>query len=143
MLLVLDSNEYLFAFGAVKAPASEELLDFLVEHFPRHHVRIVRTIVEEVSSKLTLEQIKEFYAFLNLFTDIDEKWVIPFDVAEKYLSFFKKGDAAIAAYTEFVGAHALVTENRRHFHRHKETLPFEIWDAATCLQELKKSAGNA
>ena len=103
-------------------------------------IRVVRTIVDEVTSKLSPEQAKEFFTFLNLVTTIDEKWVVPFDLGEKYLGFLKKGDAAIAAYTEFVGAKALVSENRRHFHEFKDKFPFAVWDAATCLRELKKLA---
>ncbi|MEK7288336.1 MAG: hypothetical protein AAB091_07250 [Elusimicrobiota bacterium] len=114
------------------------MLEFLIENLPVHDIRIVRTIVEEVNSKLSPEQTKEFFAFINAFTSVDEKWVVPFDLGEKYLAFLKKGDAAIAAYTEFVGAQALVSENRKHFHTHKGRFPFVVWDAATCLKELKK-----
>ena len=113
-------------------------MEFLVNSLPVHNIRIVRAIAEEVSDKLTQEQAKDFFTFLGNFTNIDEKWIIPFDLGEKYLAFLKKGDAAIAAYTEFVGAKALVSENRRHFHRYRDKFPFAVWDAATCLSELKK-----
>ncbi|MBI4063712.1 MAG: hypothetical protein HY401_05365 [Elusimicrobia bacterium] len=105
-----------------------------------YRIRIVRAIVDEVTSKLSPEQAKEFFAVVNLVTVIDENWVIPFELGEKYLSFLKKGDAAIAAYTEFVGAKALVSENRRHFYQYRDKFPFAVWDAAACLKELKKAS---
>jgi len=49
---VLDSNEYLFAFGVSRKPASVALLDALVDHPETHAVRIPRLIVDEIRRNL-------------------------------------------------------------------------------------------
>gem|GEM_PF-6525090 len=99
---------------------------------------MVRTLVDEVAGKFTTEQTKEFFAFIYAFTTVDEGFVVPYPLGEKYRAVLKAEDTAIAAYTEFVGAEAIVTENRRHFHHYAKHLPFAVWDATTCLRELKK-----
>jgi hypothetical protein len=49
--------------------------------------------------------------FINELTTIDEDIVVPFEIAFKYeAKGLKPADALIAAYTEWVGADALVTE---------------------------------
>ncbi len=47
MLLVLDSNEFIFGFGIARKPSCETLLDALIESSP-HSLRIPRLIIEEV-----------------------------------------------------------------------------------------------
>ena len=44
-------------------------------------------------------------------------------------------DAFIAAYTEWVGADALITENR-HFFKHNPDLPFKVLTADKCLKRI-------
>lgn len=44
MRLVIDSNEYIFAFGSEKVDASLKLLEKLVETSDAHIVRIPRTM---------------------------------------------------------------------------------------------------
>jgi hypothetical protein len=45
----------------------------------------------------------------------------------------KPADAFIAAYTEWVGAEVLVTENRHFLNRHTD-LPFKVLTAEECLK---------
>lgn len=139
MLLVLDSNEYIFSFGILKKPASKILVDTILDVFPIHSIRIPRLIIEEVSRHLTPEEFREFIEFITNLTTIDEDFVVPFELGAKYeLDGLKPADAFIAAYTEWTGADILVTENR-HFLRHHSNLPFKILKAEDCLEIIKAS----
>ena len=115
MLLVLDSNEYIFSFGLLKKASAKMLADTIIGTFPIHSIRIPRLIVEEVCRHLTPEEFKEFIGFVTNLTAIDEDFVVPFELGAKYESLgLKPADAFIAAYVEWTGADALITENR-HF----------------------------
>ena len=139
MRLVVDSNEYIFAFGPAKADASLKLLEKLLEIKHSHTVRIPRTIFEEVKRNLLPESLREFVIFINELTTIDADFLIPFELGGKYeIRGFKMADAFIAAYTEWVGADALVTENR-HFLNQNPNLPFKILTAEKCLRIIALS----
>jgi len=132
--LVIDSNEYIFAFGPLKERVSYKFLEKIVETVPLHTVRIPRTIFEEVKRNLSAESFHEFISFINALTTIDEDIVVPFEIAVKYeIKGLKPADAFIAAYTEWVGADVLVTENR-HFLNHHSDLPFKVLTAEKCLK---------
>jgi predicted nucleic acid-binding protein len=140
LLLVLDSNEYIFAFGIFKKPTCEMLLDTILDTFPAHSVRIPRLIIEEVNRHLTPEEFKEFIDFVTNLTTIDEDFVVPFELGVRYeLKGLKPSDAFIAAYVEWTGADALVTENRHFLSRHSN-LPFKILNAEDCLNLIKSSS---
>ncbi|HDY69130.1 MAG TPA: hypothetical protein ENH85_15245 [Candidatus Scalindua sp.] len=72
----------------------------------------------------------------TLFTYINKSTshlIIPFEIAFKYEEKgFKTADAFIAAYTEWVGADVLVTENRHFLACHLD-LPFKVLTAGKCL----------
>ena len=126
MHFVLDANEYIFALGLFKKESCESLLKYLIDNFPSHSVSICRTIVEEVRDNLTPKELQTFIKFITTFTTIDEDFLIPFEVGAKYEAIgFKEADAFIAAYTEWVGADALVTENR-HFLNQTPTCPLRF-----------------
>lgn len=136
MLLVLDSNEYIFAFGLLLEPSCKNLIETIQNKFPLHNIRIPRTIVEEVRSHLTPESFKEFILFINALTSIDDDFEVPFEIGVKYESIgFKPADAFISAYTEWAGADALVTENR-HFLSRQKDMPFKVVSAAQILTKL-------
>ena len=134
MHFVLDANEYIFALGLFKKESCDFLLKHLIDNFPLHSVSICRTIVEEVRDNLTPNDFQNFIKFINIFTTIDEDFLIPFEIGVKYeAKGFKEADALIAAYTEWVGADALVTENR-HFLNQNPDLPFKVLTAEKCLK---------
>ncbi len=136
MLLVLDSNEYIFAFGLLKEQSCKNLIDSIEDRFPSHTIRIPRTIVEEVRAHLTRESFKEFITFVNALTTIDEDILVPFEIGARYeVKGFKPADAFISAYVEYIGADALVTENR-HFLSCQEKLSFRVVTAEEILPEL-------
>lgn len=138
MRLVLDTNEYLFAFGLVKAPVSEDLIKLIVENPSLYAIRTPSKIVQEVRRNLTGEAFREFVVFLNtLSITVDEDILVPFELGAKYESKgLKPADAFIAAYTEWVGADLLVTENRHFLSLHID-LPFRIFTAEKCIKLLK------
>ena len=138
MLLVLDSNEFIFALGVLKKPSCEALLDKIVDDSPSHRIRIPRMIVEEVKRNVPPEAFKEFIGLVNALTQIDEDWVVPFELGSKYESRgLKPADAFIAAFTEWTGSEVLVSENRHFLSRHND-LPFRVLTAESCLKLLTK-----
>lgn len=136
MQLVIDSNEYIIAF-VDKNSYSRLLINKLFEQSERYLVRIPRLVVNEVRNNLSLETFKEFVLFISEFTTVDEDFVVPYEVGDKYESMgFKHADAFIAAYTEWTGAEFLVTENRHFLTIHKD-LPFKIKTAERTLEILR------
>ena len=139
MRLVIDSNVYIFAFGPTKADASLNLLGKLIEANDTHIVRIPRTIFEEVKRNLLPDSLRDFIIFISELPTIDEDFLVPFEIAFKYeRQGLKTADAFIAAYAEWVGADALVTENR-HFLSKNPNLPFEVLSAENCLKLIASS----
>lgn len=139
MLFVLDSNEYIFAFGVYKKASCEILLDAILDAYPEYSIRIPRMIVEEVGRHLTSEEYREFIEFITSLTNIDEDIFVPFELGAKYEAIgLKTADAFIAAYVEWTGADALVTENR-HFLRYRSDLPFKVLTAENCLKIVRRS----
>jgi len=131
---VIDSNEYIFAFGTLKESTAYEFLDKLLEKGHLHTIRIPRTIFEEVRRNLSPEAFHEFNKFIIDLTTIDEDIVVPFEIAVKYeAKGFKPADAFIAAFTEWVRADVLVTENRHFLNCHPD-LPFKVLTAEECLK---------
>lgn len=139
MLLVIDSNVFIFGFGFVKVPACGNLILTIIEKHHLHTLRISRRIVEEVRSHLSPEDFSMFIRVINTLTTIDEDFFVPFELGARYeLEGLKPADAFIAAYTEWTGADALVTENR-HFLNHHSNLPFKILNAENCLKLIETS----
>lgn len=122
LLLVLDSNEYLSAVGLTRKPPCERLLDVLIERYPTHRIRIPRLIVNEVRRHLSPQVFKEWLTSLLA-------------VAIYETQGLKPADAFIAAYTEWVGAELLVSENRHFLTRHAD-LPFHVLTAEQTLKQL-------
>ena len=137
MLLVLDSNEYIFSFGFFRKETSRILLDTIVELIPRYSIRIPRLIAREVQRNLTPEEYTEFIHFLHtLDIEIDDDASVPFEIGAKYESQgLKSADAFIAAFTEWVGADVLITENR-HFLTRRTDLPFKVLIAEQFLRSV-------
>jgi hypothetical protein len=141
LLLVLDSNEYIFSFGFLKKNPSEKLIDIVLDTFPLHSIRIPRLIVEEVRRHLTPEEYKEFIGFIMNVSGIDEDFVVPFELGARYEALgFKPADAFIAAYAEWTGAEAFVTENG-HFLKNLTALPFAVITADECLRLINLPKG--
>ena len=134
MQLVLDANEYIFSLGLFKKESCESLLKRLIEISSSHSISLCRTIAEEVRANLTFQDFQNFAKAIGSLITIDEDFIVPFELGAKYESKgLKPADALIAAYTEWVGADALVTENR-HFLSRQKDLPFKVLTAEKCLK---------
>lgn len=137
MFLVLDSNIYIFGFGFLKELSCEEILFTIAEKPSLYTLRISRAIVKEISRHLVPEDLQKFINFVGDLTKIDEDFLVPFELGAKYeIKGLKPADALIAAYTEYVGADVLVTENR-HFLSRQRNLPFKVLNAKNCLKFIK------
>ena len=137
LLLILDSNIYIFGFGLVRVPACQNLVLKISEESSLYGLRICRTIAREVRYHLSPEDFQKFFRFVNTLTDIDEDLLVPFEIVFKYeTKGLKPADAFIAGYTEWTGADVLVTENR-HFLTLRGDLPFKVVTAERCLRFIK------
>jgi predicted nucleic acid-binding protein len=126
MRIVLDTNEYVMAFGRPRVATCEAVVEAVVGGKKGCDLRLLRTIADEVQSNLAPDACSRFYATVLPITSIDEDWVVPEGLAEGYGSLgLKEADAQIAAYAEHVAADYLVSENR-HFLSRRGNLPFQV-----------------
>jgi len=134
---VIDANEYIFGLGPSKRESSESLLKLVARIPSRYSFRICRTIVQEVRDNLSTQDFQTFIKLISIVATIDEDLLVPFELGAKYeAEGLKAADAFIAAYTEWTGADAIVTENRHFLSRHDD-LPFKVLTAEACLKFLK------
>jgi hypothetical protein len=138
LLLVLDSNEYIFSFGAQRAEPCVTLLELLLRNPSRYVLRLARTTVDDVRRHVSHQAFPEFLAFLrDLDVLIDEDELVPYEFGGKYLSKgLKPGDAFLAGYAEWVGADYLISENRKDFVNHPHLFPFQVRTAERFLREI-------
>src|SRR4030043_454060 len=98
-----------------KKTEAKKLLHELRESISKRPSPFTGMTEEEVRSNLLPKEFHTFIRLINLLTPIDEDFFVPFELGFKYEAVgLKEADALIAAYTEWVGADALVTANR-HF----------------------------
>ena len=137
MHLVLDSNEYILAFGFERDPSSEKLMDAVAAAPDRYRVGICRPIIDEISRHLLPRQLTEVHALLrSLDVEIDERFMVPFECVERYIARgLKRGDAFVSGYTEWVGADCLVSENRKDLVDHPDLFPFKVKTAERFLRD--------
>lgn len=137
MVLVLDSNEYVFSFGKFTKAPCISLIERLKAGHAESKLRIPRLIVNEVKRNVSPQAFEKFIAFLKGRTTVDEDFLVPFELGAKYEARgLKSADAFIAAYAEWVGASFLITENR-HFLTRQKNLPFKVRSAEQSLRLLK------
>jgi predicted nucleic acid-binding protein len=135
--IVLDSNIFLFAFGFNKQPACVALVDLLSRHKADHKLRIPRLVLREIRRNLTPSLLQDAMKYAHRLAIPDEDFVVPFELGTQYeRRGLKPADAFIAAYTEWVGADCLVSENR-HFLGRQKNLPFRVVNAEQCLKWIK------
>ena len=84
MRFIIDSNEYIFAFGTSKENKARQLLDRIVDQLHFHAIRIPRTVFEEVKRNLSPEAFQLFNKFISDTVGIvDEDIVVPFEIVFK------------------------------------------------------------
>lgn len=130
MLLTLDANEYIFAFGPEPKASCGLLLDAIAKG-PPCAIRICRPTVAEVRKHLAPQDFRDFLAYLqSLEVAIDEEEFVPYEFGANFLARgLKPGDAFLAGYAEWVGAQCLISENRKDLVDHPELFPFQVLTA--------------
>ena len=133
MRLVIDTNEFVAAFGPSKISSCATLLNLLLEPSCNHSLHLPRTIIDEIRRNLSPRTFSALIKILHLKASVDEDIFVPFELGSKYEEMgLKSADAFIAAYTEWVNAHALISENR-HFLTRQTELPFQVMTAQAFL----------
>ncbi|MBI5244864.1 MAG: type II toxin-antitoxin system VapC family toxin [Elusimicrobia bacterium] len=133
MQLVLDTNEFIFAYGHERKASCQALLGEIAARPRKYELKISRTIVEEVRRNIAPRSFGDFWDFLEaLGVAVDEDWRIPFEMGARYEALrLKRGDAFVGAYAEWTGAQYLISENRHFLTLHH--LPFRILRAEQFL----------
>lgn len=138
--VVLDTNQFIFGLRNKKQSCTE-VLTYMGYQF--------ECILPEVIVFETLDKLRELegraYASLGyyLFYNKMKIRIIPDHLVPQHLSIeykkrgLKDADALIAAFTEWIGAQYLVSENR-HFLRELKTKPFIVLPAEEFLKVLRK-----
>jgi len=112
MRVCIDSNQFILALTRAD-PDAEDLMLNLAEF----DVFIPRLVMKEVGRNLDAEQVRYLHQLIAdnpRFHIIDAS--IPPELIEKYIALGlpAKADALIGAFTEWVGAQYLISDNR-HF----------------------------
>ncbi len=130
MIIVLDSNEYINYLSQKVL-----LLDKIVSDGD-NIIHINETITKEVINNLSEPLIKNFYDFLFR-NNINVSYrKMPFSLFNKYKNLgLKKGDIAIAAFCDMIGAEYLISENR-HFLKGIKNTKFKIVNVGQFLKKL-------
>jgi hypothetical protein len=136
MLICIDSNQFIFGIDQT-APDSAELLRVLRVF----EVAIPRLVVQEVARNLrTPEQVKLFYRLLKdspRLLIVDEP--VPAELITKYatLGLPEKADTVIGAFSEWVGAKYLISDNR-HFLKELKTEAYEVLTPGEFLERYRE-----
>lgn len=134
--IVLDTNVWIYGLRQDPThPGCSELL----EKLRAFTVIIPRQVLVELQVNLSPQEYQEFWQLINAYpARIEISWdPAPQDRLDRYRRLgCRRGDAAVAALTESIGAEALVTENRE-FLRDVPDLPFRILSSSDLLAELE------
>jgi len=115
MRIVLDSNEFIFAFMEKKTVCMK-----ILENIDLFEVFMPLLILDEIVERLRILVNKNFaskirHTVLSLSIHILDISTLPKNLIEKYeRKGLRTSDAAIAAFTEYIQADYLLSENR-HF----------------------------
>ena len=119
MRIILDTNEYIFGLDdeTGKTPPGK-LLDtirILIEEAGGFRLLLPEIIRKEVQRNIPEDLAGDFYRFVYSSEKIEHYYMedVPVELFEKYRNKgLKEGDALIAAFTEFIKADYLISENR-------------------------------
>jgi hypothetical protein len=91
---VLDANEYIFGLGIFRKERCEALMEYFLSNPTLHSISICRTIVAEVRDNLAPKDFQKFMKFINIFSGIDEDFLVPFELGVRYeIKGLKMADA--------------------------------------------------
>lgn len=134
-IVVLDSNELIFGLTGNKQ-YPKILIDNLKDLSQNYDFRINGQILKEVLDNVPNQYKEKFFKLVNYgLINYDNK-LIDKRLINKYKNLkLKKGDNAIAAFTELINADFLISENR-HFLQELKTKKFKILNAEQFLKEI-------
>lgn len=137
MRLVLDSNEYILAYGEERAPDCEALIFRLTTQEGNVELFVPWMVVDEITHNLNDRVLRRIHRFWRLMgCTIEDESDAPSRIENAYLARgLKPADAQIAAYAEWVRAEILVSENR-DFLALSTPLPFRVMKAAVFIEEF-------
>lgn len=134
--VVLDTNVWIHGLRQDRGhQACSELLGKL----RTLQVVIPRQVLVELRVNLSSQEYQSFWQLINSYSSkVEISWdPAPIERFNRYRRLgCRRGDAAVAALTEHVGATALVTENRE-FLSHVPDLPFRLLSSADLLDEME------
>jgi len=131
--LVLDSNEYVFYFDN----KNDILLKLL--NLPNIKIYLNSLIFREVLRNMRKESIKYLINLIKNPKFVTNSEKIPKSLIEKYKKLgLKKGDVVVAAFSEYVKADYLITENR-HFLKAMKFDEFEVLGVKEFLNKVVKT----
>ena len=140
MKIVLDSNEFIFAFMDL---AEVQLKLFALLDDSSFEISIPSLIFDEVFERMKELTDKDFASkvretILSSKIEIVEITKVPKKLVEKYTKKgLKDADAAIAAFTEWKRADFLISENR-HFIKELKTDKFTALNAEDFIGKILK-----
>jgi len=118
--LVLDSNEYVFYFD------NKNDILFKLLNLPNIKIYLNSLIFREVLRNMRKESIKYLINLIKNPKFVTNSERIPRNLTDKYKKLgLKKGDVVVAAFSEYVKADYLITENR-HFLKVMRFDEFEV-----------------
>ena len=134
--IVLDTNVWIHGLRQDRGhQACSELLGKL----RTLQVVIPRQVLVELQANLSSQEYQSFWQLINSYSSkVEISWDhAPIERFNRYRRLgCRRGDAAVAALTEHVGAEALVTENRELL-RNVSTVPFRLLSSSDLLEELE------
>ncbi|PIV70212.1 MAG: hypothetical protein COS08_01445 [Euryarchaeota archaeon CG01_land_8_20_14_3_00_38_12] len=134
MRIVLDSNEFIFAFMEKKTVCMK-----ILENIDLFEVFMPLLILDEIVERLRILVNKNFaskirHTVLSSSIHILDISTLPKNLIEKYeRKGLRTSDAAIAAFTEYIQADYLLSENR-HFLKNLKTTKFRVKNAEQFLE---------
>jgi hypothetical protein len=144
MLLVLDTNEYVFGLSELK-DTSVKLLEVL-PFIEGLKVIVPSTVLDEATRNLGYIHSTLVTKFNDLIYGYEKFSVVsdeglPRSLVEEYqrLGLPSEADARIGAFAEWMEADFLVSENR-HFLKKLKTTAYQVIDAAEALQRIEASS---
>lgn len=134
MQIVLDSNEFIFAFMEKKTVCMK-----ILENIDLFEVFMPSLILDEIVERLRILVNKNFaskirHTVLSSSIHILDISTLPKNLIEKYeRKGLRTSDAVIAAFTEYIQADYLLSENR-HFLKNLKTTKFRVKNAEQFLE---------